>query len=432
MAVKILDVQKNSIADKYHIKPNQTLISINGKEIKDVLDYQFYMTETKLELIVEEIENKILIVKDEYEDLGLEFSTYLMDEKRSCKNKCVFCFVDQMPKGMRESLYFKDDDDRLSFLFGNYITLTNLTDHEIERIIQMKISPINVSVHTTNPELRVKMMKNKNAGRCLSLLKRFADAGIKMNCQLVLCPNINDGEELRKTLTDLANLYPSVENVAAVPVGTTKFRNGLTQLENYNKKTSSEVIDIMSEFSKKFIEKHGVNFTYLGDEFYLIAEKPIPSKEYYGDFLMLENGVGLIRSLSDEFDEALEYNSEIKIQKRKVALATGVAATDLMKNLTQKAVDKWDNLDCEVHTIINDFFGHKITVAGLVVAQDIVNQLKGQDLGDELLLPACMLRHERDKFLDDYDVEYVEKQLNIKIRLVENDGYDVLDALLGV
>lgn len=431
MSVIIKDVEKKSPAYKAGIKPSDTLVSLNGNFIMDVLDYRFYQNNEK---IIAEIINakgkikKVKIKKGEYDELGMIFDTYLMDEKRSCKNKCIFCFIDQLPKGLRESLYFKDDDSRLSFLFGNYITLTNITEHEIERIIKMHISPINISVHTTNPELRVKMMTNKNAGKVLEVMRRFNDAGIKMNSQLVLCPGINDGDELCRSLNDLLNLE-NMECIAAVPVGLTKHREELTGLTPYNKDTANQVLDIIDEYAQISLKKHGDRRIYGSDEFYLLAERKILDAEFYGDFLLLENGVGLWALLKSEAQEALN-DIEPYERKRHISIATGVDAYALIREIANLCEQKCSGLKCDVFAVKNNFFGEKITVAGLVTATDIYDQLKNANLGDTLLIPSSMLRAEGDMFLDSVTVEELSQKLNLKIIPIDNDGYALVNAIL--
>lgn len=432
MSVIIKDVENKSPAYKAGIKSGDTLLSLNGNTIIDVLDYRFYQDNEK---IIAEVINakgkikKFKIKKGEYDELGLIFDTYLMDEKRSCKNKCIFCFIDQLPKGLRESLYFKDDDSRLSFLFGNYITLTNITEHEIERIIKMRISPINISVHTTNPELRVKMMTNKNAGNVLEIINRFNDAGIKMNSQLVLCPDYNDGDELRRTLNDLLSLE-NMQCIAAVPVGLTKHREGLCKLEPFNKERASEVLDIINEYAEKAVQKYGERRIYGSDEFYLLAGREIPPAEFYGDFLQLENGVGLWALLKSEAENAI---ADIESQpiKRHISIATGVSAYPLIREIADKCQEKCNGLKCEVYPIKNNFFGEKITVSGLITATDIYEQLKNTDLGDTLLIPSSMLRAEGDMFLDSVTVDELSNKLNIEIKPIDNDGYLLVDEILG-
>ena len=433
MAVKIDSVTPFSVADKKGIKGGDKILTINGNEIIDVLDYRFYQDEKRLKIEIESKEGKVKAIrinKGEYEELGLEFDSYLMDEQRSCKNKCIFCFIDQLPKGMRDTLYFKDDDSRLSFLFGNYITLTNLTEHEINRIIKMHISPVNVSVHTTNPSLRCKMMNNRFAGECLEILNRFNEAGIAMNCQLVLCPGYNDGEELRRSLADLTAME-SVQSVACVPVGLTKFREGLAKIEPYNNKTALEVLKIVDEFGQECIEKYGVRKVYASDEFYLKAEKEIPEYDYYGDFDQLDNGVGMWALLKGEALDAIELCNQ-KPDGKKKTIATGMAAYPLISEIVERAKAKWPSLDCSVMGIKNEFFGEQITVSGLITGGDIIKQLSGRDIGEQLLIPASMLRFENDMFLDDVTVVEMERALGVKAVITENDGYNLIDNILGI
>lgn len=432
MSVIIKDVEKKSPAHKAGIKSGDILISLNDNIIMDVLDYRFYQNNEKI--VVEIINSKgeikrVKIKKGEYDEIGLIFDTYLMDEKRSCKNKCVFCFVDQLPKGLRQSLYFKDDDSRLSFLFGNYITLTNITEHEIERIIKMHISPINISVHTTNPELRVKMMTNKNAGKVLEVMQRFNDAGIKMNSQLVLCPGYNDGDELRRSLNDLLNLE-NMECIAAVPVGLTKHREGLAELTPFNKETAADVLDIIDEYAEKSVRKYGNRRIYGSDEFYILAERKIPDADFYGDFLMLENGVGLWALLKFEAQEALD-NIEPGETNRHISIATGVDAYPLIRELADCCEQKYSGLKCDIYAIKNNFLGERITVSGLVAATDIYEQIQNADLGDALLIPTSMLRSEGDMFLDSVTVDELSEKLNVNIKSIDCNGYDLINAIIG-
>lgn len=434
MSVIIKSVEKGSPAYKAGIKSGDNLVSIDGNEIMDVLDYRFYQDNERLtvEFINSSGKTKTArIKKDEYEELGLEFETYLMDKKHSCRNKCVFCFIDQLPKGLRESLYFKDDDSRLSFLFGNYITLTNITEHEVERIIKMHISPINISVHTTNPDLRVKMMANKNAGKALQIIDRFNSAGIKLNCQLVLCPGYNDGEELERTLSDLSRLE-NAECIAAVPVGLTAYREGLAEIEPFNKQTAGAVLDIIDKYGDICLTKYGQRRIYGADEFYLLAEREIPEADYYGDFLQLENGVGLWSLLRSEALDALN-DCDYKLEdERSISLVTGEAAYPLIKMIADKCMGKNPLLRARVFPIKNNFFGGKINVSGLVTATDIEAQLKNEDLGEELLIPSVMLRAEGDMFLDSVTVDELSKCLGVRITPVNNDGYELVDAILGI
>lgn len=432
MAVKIFDVTTGSHADKAGIKKGETLLSINSNEIVDVLDYRFYQVNRKLTLEVED-ENKnvrtIEMTKGEYEEIGLEFETYLMDKQHSCRNKCIFCFIDQLPKGMRESLYFKDDDSRLSFLFGNYITLTNITEHEIDRIIKMHISPINVSVHTTNPELRCKMMNNRFAGDTLKYLKRFADAGITLNCQIVSCPGINDGDELVRTLTDLENL--GVNMTAIVPVGLTRYRENLYPLVPYNKETAGQTIDIIEKMGDECVKKHGRRIFFPGDEFYLLAERELPSPEFYEDFSALEDGIGMIAYLTDDVGWKLEELDADENLCHKVTIACGEGVFPYMKRIMSMINEKFPNITINTRAIKNNFFGGGINVSGLVTGGDLIDQLRDDDLGDRLLIPSSMLRFENDLFLDDVSTDDVERELNITLIPINNNGNDLVEAVIA-
>lgn len=433
MAVQIFSVDKDSPAELAGILPGETLVSINSSEIYDVLDYRFYETSKNLEIVINAEQGAtrtVSIRKGEYEPIGLEFETYLMDKQHSCRNKCVFCFIDQLPKAMRESLYFKDDDSRLSFLFGNYVTLTNMDERDVERIIKMHISPINISVHTTNPELRVKMMGNRFAGKSLDIMYRLAEAGMKINAQLVLCRGLNDGAELERSLNDLCGLYPSVQSVAVVPVGLTKFREGLFPLKSYDKSSAEAVVNTVEQYGDKLSSKFGQRICYAADEFYLKAEREIPHAEFYGDFDQLENGVGLMANLKQEFEQAL-CDFEAPQQKRHVTVVTGTAASPFLDDLLDELRIKCHNLTCNVIPVINDFFGHTINVAGLITGTDIINQLKEKDLGSELILPNVMLRHEADVFLDDVTVDDIKRELQTNVTVIPNDGYELLNAIIG-
>ena len=434
MSVTVKSVAKGSPAYKAGMCDGDILISISSNDIMDVLDYRFYQNSEKLTLEYINSKGKTVskkIKKNEYDELGLEFETYLMDKKHSCRNKCIFCFIDQLPKGLRDSLYFKDDDSRLSFLFGNYITLTNITEHEVERIIKMHISPINISVHTTNPELRVKMMNNKNAGKVLDIIYRFNQAGIKLNCQLVLVPDYNDGEELERSLRDLTALE-NVECVAAVPVGLTRYREGLCEISPFDKQRAEKTVDILEKFSDLTLEKYGERRVFAADEFYILSERELHDANYYEEFRQLENGVGLVPLLLSEAEEAINLSDYKLENKRKITIATGKAAFPFIKSIVDKILKKWDNLECRVIAIKNNFFGDEITVAGLITAKDILQQLKHEDLGEELLLPAVMLRDGGDMFLDSITLDELSKKLNVKITPVLNDGYQLLDKILGV
>lgn len=432
MAVKIYDVTTGSHADKAGIKKGETLLSINSNEIVDVLDYRFYQVNRKLTLEVEDEDKNVRTVemtKGEYEEIGLEFETYLMDKQHSCRNKCIFCFIDQLPKGMRESLYFKDDDSRLSFLFGNYITLTNITEHEIDRIIKMHISPINVSVHTTNPELRCKMMNNRFAGDTLKYLKRFADAGITLNCQIVSCPGINDGDELVRTLTDLENL--GVNMTAIVPVGLTRYRENLYPLVPYNKETAGQTIDIIEKMGDECVKKHGRRIFFPGDEFYLLAEREIPSPEFYEDFSALEDGIGMIAYLTDDVGWKLEELDADESLCHKVTIACGEGVFPYMKRIMSMINEKFPNITINTRAIKNNFFGGGVNVSGLVTGGDLIDQLRGDDLGDRLIITSSMLRFENDLFLDDVSTDDVERDLGVTLVPVNNNGNDLVEAVIA-
>ena len=432
MAVKIFDVTTGSHADKAGIKKGETLLSINSNEIVDVLDYRFYQVNRKLTLEVEDEDKNVRTIemtKGEYEEIGLEFETYLMDKQHSCRNKCIFCFIDQLPKGMRESLYFKDDDSRLSFLFGNYITLTNITEHEIDRIIKMHISPINVSVHTTNPELRCKMMNNRFAGDTLKYLKRFADAGITLNCQIVSCPGINDGDELVRTLTDLENL--GVNMTAIVPVGLTRYRENLYPLVPYNKETAGQTIEIIEKMGDECVKKHGRRIFFPGDEFYLLAEREIPSPEFYEDFSALEDGIGMIAYLTDDVGWKLEELDADESLCHKVTIACGEGVFPYMKRIMSMINEKFPNITINTRAIKNNFFGGGVNVSGLVTGGDLIDQLRGDDLGDRLIIPSSMLRFENDLFLDDVSTDDVERELGVTLVPVNNNGNDLVEAVIA-
>ncbi len=421
MPVLITSVDKNSIAEKHKIKAGAQLISVNSHEINDVLDYGFYTKECSLELrLIPEAGSQpvtLHIRKSEDEELGLNSSSFLMDAQHRCSNNCIFCFIDQLPEGMRESLYFKDDDERLSFLFGNYITLTNLHDHEIDRIIEMKISPINISVHTTNERLRCEMMGNRFAGEKLKYLYRLADAGVEINCQLVLCPGWNDGDELAATLDTLTK-YPSIRSIAAVPVGLTGYREGLCELKTFDKQSAAETIDILERYER----------VYPSDEWFLLAGRPIPDIDYYGELLQLENGVGMLALLRDEFESAMRLEDEQKSAERSL-LVCGEAAYEFIKSLVDTACARF-GCECEVIAIRNDYFGGSVNVTGLVTATDIIKQLRGKQMCRRLLFSHNMLRREGDMFLDSITTDELAQTLGTQLRAV-SDGADLLDALLG-
>lgn len=431
MAVKIYNVTKGSHAEKAGIKSGEILLKINSNEIVDVLDYRFYQVNRNLSLEISDGENTrtIEITKGEYDEIGLEFETYLMDEQHSCRNKCIFCFIDQLPKGLRKSLYFKDDDSRLSFLFGNYITLTNITEHEIERIIKMHISPINVSVHTTNPELRCKMMNNRFAGDALKNLKRFADAGITLNCQIVACPGINDGDELLRTMRDLENL--GVEMTAIVPVGLTAYRDGLYPLVPYNKETAAQTLDLIESYGDMCKEKHGRRIFFAGDEFYILAEREIPAPEFYEDFAALEDGVGMIAYLTDDVKWALEELEYDEKPSHTVTVACGTGVYPFMKKIMMMINEKFPNITINTQPIKNNFFGGGVNVSGLVTGGDLTAQLKGKNIGERLIIPSSMLRFENDLFLDDVSTDDVERELKVELVPVNNNGAELVNAIIS-
>ena len=436
--VKIKAVVPHGIADAMGIRDGDVLVSINGHEIRDVLDYRFYLTDTsvRLSLLRDASPLSVRLSKGEYDDIGLEFETPLMDKKHTCTNRCVFCFIDQLPQGMRETLYFKDDDDRLSFLHGNYVTLTNLKDSDIDRLITMHISPVNISVHTTNPELRVKMMKNKHAGEVLSYLPRLAEAGIALCTQIVLCKGLNDGAELDRTMRDLAAYYPSLRSCAIVPVGLTKHREGLYPLEAFSKEEASAVIDQVNAFGDACLAKYGTRLFYCADELYVRAGRTLPDEDYYEDFSQIENGVGMLTSLASEFDFEMRYlkeDLEAFRPPRSVSVVTGAAAYDHIAALCKRLEQCVPGLQIHVYRIVNRFFGESVTVAGLLTGRDVCEQLAGVELGDELLFPAVMLRADGDVFLDDMTPEELSDRLGgIPVRASKSDGAELLKALLGI
>ncbi len=432
--VLIDNVMPDSPADKAGIKRGDYLLRINGNDINDVLDYRYYLSEKHVSLLIHrgpEIFD-VKITKSRYDDIGLEFSTFLMDEKKSCRNKCVFCFIDQLPDGMRESLYFKDDDSRLSFLMGNYITMTNMSDEEVDRIVKMKMSPMNISVHTTNPELRVKMLSNKNAGKILDNMKKFHDAGIEMHCQIVLCKGLNDGKELERSMTDLEALYPEVSSVSIVPAGLTCHRQGLYPIEPFSKEDCREIIDTVTAFADRCKKEHGCRLFYLADELYIKAEMPIPPEDDYDGYPQIENGVGMIRSMYEEFEDALHGVVAYDVYKRRnVSIATGEAAYGFISSLARKLADKCPGLTLNVYKIKNNFFGENITVSGLLTGIDVYKQLRGKKLGDVLILPSNMLKRDEDLFLDGMTPDMLSEKLHTKIIFSEASGDDFIMKVLN-
>ena len=431
--VKITDVFASSKAKKAGLQAGDILLSINGNEINDVLDYRFYLAERSVTLIFRRGDEdlSVTIKKGEYDDIGLDFETPLMDEKQTCKNKCIFCFIDQNPEGMRAPIYFKDDDSRLSFIHGNYVTLTNMSDKDVDRIIKMRMSPINISVHTTNPELRVKMMKNKHSGDVLRYLRRFADAGLKMCGQIVLCKGINDGEELLRTMHDLASYYPSMSSVAIVPAGLTKYRDKLFPLTDFSSEEAAAVIDMVDDFAAKVKASYGIRMFYCADELYLKAGREIPDEEYYEDYSQLENGVGMIRSLCDEARRAIDM-SDAPDGVRRVSIATGHAAYPTISAIADELKAKYSNLQINIYKITNKFFGESITVSGLLTGIDLYEQLKDKELSDELLIPSNMLRAEEDDFLCGMTRLELSERLGVPVIKAGHDGYELVDAILGV
>lgn len=434
--VRVESVCAGSIAEAQGIVPGDILVSVNGNEIRDVLDYRFYLTDTEITLGMERNKTpyELRFRKGEYDDIGLEFATPLMDQKHSCANKCVFCFVDQLPPGMRKTLYFKDDDDRLSFLHGNYVTLTNLSERDVERLIKMRISPINISVHTTNPELRVKMMGNKRAGEVLAYLQRFAEAGLSLCTQIVLCKGLNDGAELDRSMRDLAALYPALRSCAIVPVGVTKFRERLYPLEMFNQKEAAKVIRQVNAFGEECLQKYGTRLFYCADELYLKAGLPLPGEDYYEDYSQLENGVGMLTSLAAEFDFEMEDLQTLLADfrpPRSVSIATGVAAYAQIAAMAERLSANVPGLTIRVYKIINHFFGETVTVSGLLTGVDLCEQLAGKELGDELLYPETMLKADEDLFLDDMTPAVLSQKLNVPVRASRGEGRAFIRAVLG-
>lgn len=433
---KIGLVEKGSIAEELEIEAGDLLVSINNQEIEDVFDYHYYTNEEYLELLIEKPDGEewILEIEKEFEeDLGIEFENGLMDEYRSCRNKCVFCFIDQMPGNMRETLYFKDDDSRLSFLQGNYVTLTNMSDHDIERIIHYKLAPINISFHTMNQELRCSMLNNRFAGEALKKVDKLFEAGIEMNGQIVLCKGLNDKQELEYTIEHLVPFLPHLQSVSVVPVGLTKFRDGLEPLEAFNKEEAQEVLDCIHRWQEKLYKTHGTHFIHAGDEWYILAGAKMPEEETYDGYLQLENGVGMTRLLMNEVDAVLlEQRSSLMAGKNyeKLSIATGVLAYPYILRQVDKIRDKYPDIQVSVYQIENKFFGEKITVAGLLTGQDIVEQLKGRDLGERLLLSCNVLRDGEDVFLDDMTVSEMEIALQTTVNIVESSGQAFVEAVL--
>ena len=434
--VAITGVLKGSSADRKGIRPGDLLISVNGHPIADILDYRFYLCEKLLSVSLSRggEEYIVRIKKDEYDDIGLEFETFLMDKKHSCRNKCIFCFIDQLPRGMRDTLYFKDDDSRLSFLQGNYITMTNLTDDDVSRIIKMKMSPINISVHTTNPELRVFMLKNPKAASSLAYMQRFAEAGTEMNCQIVLCRGVNDGAELERTMHDLACMHPAVIHVSIVPAGMTRFReeNKLYPLTPFSEQEARDVIRKVEAFAEQCLRHYGTRIFYVGDEFYQQAGLPIPDAQYYEDFHAIEDGVGMIASMKQEFEDALADAEPDEALTREISVATGKAAYGFLCGLAEKFREKYPNVKIHIYEIEHRYFGETVTVAGLLTGRDLKEQLLGKPLGETLYISSNMLRYEEDLFLCGMHIDELSEALGAEIRTCPSDGYEFFDRLLGI
>jgi putative radical SAM enzyme (TIGR03279 family) len=420
----------DSIAEEMEIEAGDKLISINGTEVKDIIDYKFLLADEFVDVEIEKTNGEVwnLEIEKEYqEDLGIEFENSILDDARSCCNNCMFCFVDQLPKGMRETLYFKDDDSRLSFLQGNFVTLTNMSEEDIDRIIRYRISPINISVHTTNKELRAKMLNNRFAGNIFERLKKLSKAGITMNCQIVLCPGYNNGKELIRTIEDLYTLYPSIQNVAGVPVGLTKHREGLINLISYSKSSAEEEIDLVNAIQNKYFEEIGEPFIRLSDEFYILAGREVPASEYYSGFDQLEDGVGMIRILRDNIRDTI--NNIDSGSKGSFTLITGASAYKEILNVSEIIMEANKKISVNCIKVINDFFGDTITVAGLITGIDIINQLQKETLGEYLIIPSNMLRSGERVFLDDIKIEELENKLNIKVLICDYTGEDLIDII---
>ena len=442
----IKTVESGSIAEELELEPGDILLSINSEEIEDIFDYRFIIKDEYLEVAIRKKngEEWVLEIDKEFdEDLGLEFENSLMSEYRSCCNKCIFCFIDQMPPGMRETLYFKDDDSRLSFLQGNYITMTNMKEKDIDRIIRMHLSPINISVQTTNPELRCKMLNNRFAGEKLKYLQRFYDGHVQMNGQIVCCKNVNDGDELRRTIEDLSKYLPYMQSVSVVPAGITKYREGLYPIETFSKEEAGEVIDIIEGYQKQFYKEYGIHFVHASDEWYINAEREFPEEDRYDGYVQLENGVGMMRIFIDEFKDALEQLTNSKEYpklreklQRVVTIAVGKLTYPIMKKFTEQMEILFPGLTINIFYIRNDFFGETITVSGLITGQDLVKQIKerqdnGEELGRILNIPSNMLRIGEQVFLDDMTVAEVETKLGMKLVPVESGGKDFIEAIIN-
>ena len=429
----ISKVYKDSIADEIGIEVDDILLSVNGEKVEDIIQYKFLISDEYIELEIQKKDGKIYlyeIEKDYDEELGIEFTNPIIDKAKSCRNKCVFCFIDQLPEGMRETLYFKDDDSRLSFLQGNFVTLTNMSEDDINNIIKYRISPINISVHTTNPELRQKMINNRFAGKLLDIMKRLAEAGIEMNAQIVLCPGYNDKEELDRTLNDLANLHPYVNSAAIVPVGITRYRENLAKLEIFDEKSAGETIDQVDKLQQKFLKELNTRFAFLSDEFYIIAKRPLLKYDEYEGFIQFEDGVGMITKMGTEVVKYLDTINDDRLNKtKKVSIATGNSAYEFMCEMANKIMAKFKNIEINVYKIKNNYFGETITVAGLLTATDLIDQLKNKDLGETLYITRSMMKSDEEIFLDNITLKELEEKLNIEVIPCQNEGKDVVDKV---
>ncbi len=433
MEHKVAAVLPGSVAEELEIEKGDILLSVDGQKIEDVFDYRMLTEQEEFTLLIRKAggeEWEIDVEKDEDEELGLVFENDLMSDYRSCSNRCIFCFIDQMPKGMRKTLYFKDDDSRLSFLQGNYITLTNMKQEEIERMIRYRLEPMNISVHTTNPELRCRMLHNRTAGEVLKYLKDFCEAGIRMNGQIVLCKNWNDGDELERTISDLYAYLPYMESLSVVPVGLTKYRDGLTPLENFTKQDALDIIDRIEKWQKRAFEEFGLHFVHASDELYLLAEKEFPPAGTYDGYLQYENGVGMGRALMDEVKASLEEIKNASVSE-KVYFATGLLAEPLLKQAFREVSERFPGLPVQIFGIRNDFFGPQVTVAGLVTGQDLIAQMKGKTDGGVLYLPNVMLKSGEEVFLDDVTIDEVSKALHVKVRILKSTGSALVHAMTG-
>ena len=437
--ITILAVEPGSIAGEAGIEPGDILVSVSGQKIKDIFDYRYLTTEESLTICIQKRDGEVWEIevdKDQYEDLGMNFEDSLMDTSKSCTNKCIFCFIDQLPEGMRETVYFKDDDSRLSYLSGNYVTLTNMKDEDLDRIIRYKMSPLNVSVHTTNPDLRRFMLGSRLGGDVLDKIRKLVEGGISVNTQIVLCKGINDGGELDRTISELSGLYPGMSSISVVPVGLTRWRKDLYQLKPFDKASSAEVVRQAEKWQRKFLNENDSRIVYIADEFYIMSDMELPEYNEYEDFPQLENGVGLVALFKNEFDECLESFEPGEIDtrygaKRHISIATGISAYKFIKEMVERLEKRYNNLRVTVYPIKNDFFGENVTVTGLLTGKNIVEQLKEASIGQELLISRSMLKAGEEIFLDDFTLAKLSESLSVKLTVVENNGEDFINKVLG-